>query len=482
MNAAMEIQNSNDLQGEITHFRASFLTWLTKKQFFASLALFSQVQIIYTGKQRSLASILVDHGIYIRVNAEFFQLWHEDERFGFFVMMHELRHITQFHTTSSWDHLIDFSKLYRALETHYSRSELEQYGFKDSIETLELKNTLSNIAADAAIHEDLRKLFEGDIIADLNAARTRIAREKGLIAADEKIDMVTVEDLEKLLDQKLDRSQDWLYYCQQLVVKLSHRIKSDRLFAGIFVENRILEYFSLRSFDLNEFADDASVELELKKSEIVHASLVEAAEADGEVIYNIHYIGGDAVETYQARRKLNQMIKNIIQYIQSCIKRGESQKIAMTRSYRQPHRFIAEAPGTILRSRREDKAEQVIVFDTSGSMWYPQVLSQMATLAYFLERKKVIKRAYCCDVELHRLDSLHSKSVEFKGAGATYWTRGHHDQILADLGTTQKITIYYCTDGDVYGLADARKDPRVNLVEINIPALINEGLLNKANL
>ncbi len=482
MNAAIKIQNSNDLQSEITHFRASFLTWLTKKQFFSSLALFSQVQIIYTGKQRSIASILVDHGIFIRVNAEFFELWHEDERFGFFVMMHELRHITQFHTTSSWDHLIDFSKLYRALEVHYTQNELEKFGFKDSIEALKLKSTLSNIAADAAIHEDLRKLFEGDIIADLNSARTRLAREKGLLAVDEKIEIITVEDLEILLDKKLERSQDWLYYCQQLIVQLSHRIKSNRLFARIFVENRILDYFSWRSFDLNEFADDASVELELKKSEIIQTSLVKAAAVEGGAFYDFHNLSGNAIETYQARRKLNQMIKKIIQHIQSSIKKGESQKIIMTRSYSQPHRFITGVPGTILRSRKENKAEQVIVFDTSGSMWYPQVLSQMATLAYFLERKKVIKRAYCCDVELHRMDSLHSKSVEFKGAGGTYWTRGHHDQILADLGTSQKITIYYCTDGDVCGLADALKDPRVNLVEINIPELIDESLLNKANL
>ena len=192
--------------------------------------------------------------------------------------------------------------------------------------------------------------------------------------------------------------------------------------------------------------------------------------------------GLDYEEVYQARNELNTMIKRIIEIVRKALLLGKRTKTKEVRSYTKPHRFLDGAPGCDRQTREVFHGEAVLVLDTSGSMWIPELLDQMAGLTTQLNKRGLIRKAYCCDVNLHPLDLSFKGGIKFKGSGGTVWSREHHTHILQDLKTSKKICIYYCTDGMVEGLSDAEMDERVTLVVINIQQMIEEKLYQKANL
>jgi hypothetical protein len=62
--------------------------------------------------------------------------------------------------------------------------------------------------------------------------------------------------------------------------------------------------------------------------------------------------------------------------------------------------------------------------------------------------------------------------VRVEGGGGTVWTTQHHTKILDDLGLKEGVRILYVTDEMVWGLKEAKEDPRVELSVLHLPSLL----------
>jgi len=266
------------------------------------------------------------------------------------------------------------------------------------------------------------------------------------------------------------------------VASFSHRVKTEPNLASLLIDRQILSRFQSQGLAENDLDEDAFAVIDLilgrasdeSKKMIAYQRSINA-EGPG-------YEALDYEEVHQARRKLTTAIKRVLEVIKAKVTTGQRQKAKERRSYAKPHLFINESPGRQDTPKEGPRPEAVIVLDTSGSMWMPELLAQMASLVYQLRRRKVISKAYCCDTKLHPLEVSLGGNVKFKGAGGTSWTSDHHSQIIKDLKTNKTITIYYCTDGVVNGLEEAANDDRVSLYVINIPHMLNLELYEEAQL
>ncbi len=478
----MENTLNTQIENELFDIRAGFATWLTQRHMFSTLALFSQVKLVFAPDQDAIAAISHREQIFIFVNKDFFASWAKNHKLTYFLLMHELRHVSQTKTIFDWDHLINFNQVRDALRSVVPKSLLQESGIGDISDNFDLKHDLLNLAADAAIHEDLVSLFGPDSIKQMDDFLTEQAVLNKRIKIGEDIGLVTVKFLEKLLNTSLEPGKDWLYYSRKMVKHLAERILGEPEFAKLILEKQLLYQMARSSLGAEEFNEEAlgKIDLILAKSEneglrMTAATFKKHAEHDGPA-------PNDYEEVYKARNELSRAIKTIISLILKSLSVGKRQKYTEKKSFNLPHRFLDGLPGLQRVSVHEPKSDSVIVFDTSGSMWMPEVLNHMASLAYQLTRKHAIKRAYCCDVEIHPIDNVRGGSIKFKGRGGTVWTEKHHDYILKDLNTTNLITIYYFTDEEVLGLEEAKKDTRVKLVVVNLPRLISPNLVSKASL
>ena len=476
---------ANQSESNLLELRASFSTWLAERRLFETLATFAQVQIVISIQIDTLAAISNQNGVFLYLHREALEHYRVDPEILYFLLMHELRHLAQSRSVRDWRHLISFAPLVRALQKSLPLDALRRAGIADIEGDFDLKHEIFNLAADAAIHEDLRGIFGTDVMDRLSRFMTqRELQSTSEVSSDPlaEVGPVTVPLLEKITRTPLESDQDWLYYAKNLVKSLALRVQAEPGLAHILVDRQILRRISERGVDKHQIDYDSlsSIDQILGRAKGESRKLVESYLAHSNASDLLE--GNDIEEVYQARKELNQAVKQIIELVRSAITRGQRRKNREIRTYGRPHLFLAGFPGKAESIREGDVADSVLVLDTSGSMWIPELLEQMAMVAYHLEKRELICRAYCCDVQVHRLENMHSGTIRFKGMGGTAWTREHNTEILRDLNTDRKINIYYCTDEDVFGLEDAMQDDRVQLTVINVPRLIQPDLHSRARL
>ncbi len=486
MNSVIAFRNhqtvSDDVEQRLLQIRSDFVTWAANRQMFETICLFSQVKVVVTDRLESLAAISNGGRTYLYLHRYLIDRYHVKPEFCFFVIMHELRHLYQSTTWRDWSRLLNFAPLFDALSKKIPREVLERAGITDLENESEIKHDIFNLAADAAIHEDLVHIFGSEMIAF--AADFITERERDLRGGKDivKTGLITVDYLKQMTRVPLESGQDWLYYAKHLIDSLSTRISNEPDLAMLLVERQILKRIQengIGKCDLNQL-NLAEIDFALGRAngeskKMMESYINQSAAGPGTD-------GLDFEETHLARNEINAFITKVMELARSAVIVGRRSKIKETKSFARPHNFIDQAPGRIVKYRETPHRDAVIVLDTSGSMWFPELLEQMANLVVQLRKRDLLLKAYCCDVVLHKLEMTRAGNVKFKGSGGTTWTRDHHTQILEDLNMKRKITIYYCTDGEVNGLADALEDERVTLEVINVPQLINEQAYIKAKL
>lgn len=485
MSAAFQVPvaglDFSDTQQTLMRIRSNFVAWAASRQMFETICIFAQVNVVVSTQIDTLAAIQKTNPIFLLLNKALVDHYDQKQELCFFILMHELRHLTQARTFRDWSHLVNFSPLVEALEMMMPKKLLNKVGGGDLANDLDLKHEIFNVAADAAIHEDLSRMFSKEIFETASDFMTQMDRVKGENDPAKKQGLITVSFLEKIAGKSLEPDQDWLYYAKHLVGELSERIKKEPGLAQLLVDRQILRRLKSRQLRLEDFNDTDLVAIDLvlsrAKGETKKMLAMQLHQSEG----GPGKEGLDYEEIYQARREINQAIRLIVEQVRKAICSGRRLRRKEVKTYSMPHKFFAEAPGKRDLSLEEAHCEAVIVLDTSGSMWIPELLNQMAGLVMQLSRKDLIKKAYCCDVKLHPLQVGFNGAVKFKGSGGTVWSRDHHSEILKDLNTKKKISIYYCTDGFVE-LGDALKDDRVQLNIINIPQIIDEQTYKGAHL
>jgi hypothetical protein len=293
--------------------------------------------------------------------------------------------------------------------------------------------------------------------------------------------------LEKIVQHPLEREKDWLYYARRMVDALALRISREPHLARLLVERQILRKLNKNGFAKVDLRDEDMMMLD----QVFYCAageskkMIESYEKTYQS-YAPSIEGGLDEVCYQARKEVSAAVQQIIELVKKTITKGIKKKHPEVRSYARPHTFMAEAPGRLRRRSMSIENDAVLVIDTSGSMWIPVLLDNMATLASQLTKKGLVSKTYCCDVALTPIDNIQRGEIKFTGAGGTAWTVEHNSQILKELYGEQlpeaPLTLYYCTDEMVEGLEQACLDERVNLVVINIPKILDEMTYLQASL
>ncbi|MFK7827869.1 MAG: hypothetical protein AB8G05_27220 [Oligoflexales bacterium] len=479
---------SQNLSNELLALRGGFATWLAVKRMFVTLATFSQVRVVISTELDGLAAIYTREQITIYLHPVVVNHFKQDPQVCYFLLMHELRHLTQVRASYDWSKFVNCKPLVGALLEILPADIASKYGIKDIHSDLEYKHHIFNLAADAAIHEDIKKFFDVDIFE--RAGKLMQIHDEGAQESDENaadLGPVTVDFLEKVVGTPLERGLDWVYYARSMIRSLAQRIRKEPQLAQLIVDRQILRKIAGSSPAEHLFEDHELVEIDrcLMRAEGESKRMIEAqtdfAESDDPCLE-----GDELTETHQARKQVNQSIQKILEIVKKTITSSQKKAYKRRRTYHKPHNFVTDAPGR-MRSRGTDKKQSsVLVVDTSGSMWMPLIMENMASLAFHMKKRKLIDQAFCCDVEIYPIENIASGSVTLMGCGGTAWTVEHNSLLLESVygGETPKepLTIYYCTDEEVYGLEEALDDKRVNLVVINLPKLIDEQTYGQAKL
>lgn len=465
----LKVLDLNTLQNKMLIIRSDFVTWAARRQMFQTIAVFSSVNVIVSTVIEGLAELKVtDQRVYLHLSQRLVNAYDAQPEVTFFVIMHQLRYLTHGANQNRWKHLVNFMPLVKALEQVVPKALMLRAGIVSIQDDFALKEEIFGLAADGAIYEELSEFFGASCLTEVS---------KVMLSAP-----VTIEMLERMTGQSLERKQDWLYYAKCLVASLALRVTREPDLARLLVDRQIIRKVRATGLEGEAINPDAFADVDLLLGRAQGETKKMAESFASQLSEGPGTEAADNEEMYLARTELSEAIKRVIEIIKRALSISQKAKTRSVRTYSKPHNFLAEAPGLRALYRSERHAQAVIVLDTSGSMWIPEVLDQMAGLVYQLRKRDLIQKAYCCDVQLHPLEMSQGGRVRFKGFGGTVWTRDHHTQILSDLDTAQKLTIYYCTDGEVHGLKDALKDERVNLVVVNLPEVISEERYRKAKL
>lgn len=471
---------------ELYSLRSGFSTWLASRNMFVTLATLSQCKIVISNQIDSLAAINIRDQITIYLHPNVVNHYKVDQQVCYFLLMHELRHLTQLRGCHDWSKWVNFKPLTIALLDILPDNSAKKYGITDMDADLEYKHDIFNLAADAAIHEDIEKLFDDDIF----------ERVRGLSALLDKVEItennsdygpVTVSFIQKMVDFPLERGQDWVYYARAMIRSLASRVRKEPKLAQLIVDRQILRKIA-GSSSIAHLMDDeelTKIDRSLMRSEGASKAMIEA-QLDLDSVEAAFLEGDDRREVHQARSHLSQAIQKILCIVRRTITEAQVEEIKRKRTYHRPNIIVPEAPGKILKRKNDKSNSSILVFDTSGSMWLPILMENMANLAFQMMKRKLIKQAFCCDVDIYPIENIASGSVELTGCGGTAWTVDHNSDLISRVYGNQvpnePVSIYYCTDEEVYGLGEAQEDPRVNLVVINLPRIINENSYKKAKL
>ncbi|MBC7531833.1 MAG: hypothetical protein H7318_09660 [Oligoflexus sp.] len=452
------------MQGKLMEIRAAFATWLCKKGYYHTLALAAQATYRLDPKMDSIAAICMSPvGFSIALRPGILGLFDLRPESLFFILLHELRHVRQFRSIHHQDQLLSLKPIDDVVLERAPQARRQQ-GFRaDSL--TEFKAYIINIAADAALHEDLIDVFGLDVLRDLEC----YDEETGKIGEPVR-ELITVSRLNKDFGLTMNPKQDWLYYAREIVVGYANHLRNN--------ENHLLELLQgalapgLPLMELDQHLGDFSFHLE----EVLMAADREKKKLVALDAYNAH-VGdlepGDDVTIFENRRHLNEQIKAALRSIEEKIRRLNRPQMKEVQSYGRVNLCLKGLPGRMSTIKNEGRAVDALVIDVSGSMWAPIFIEQMLSLARHMAQAGRLKALYSCDVVLKELPLRNSGTVEVQGGGGTEWSLKQHDQLLKDFDMKEGLRVIYCTDEEVSGLDLTRKDPRVELSILNIPDLLH---------
>ncbi|RZA27023.1 MAG: hypothetical protein EOP10_01630 [Proteobacteria bacterium] len=451
------------MQGKLLEIRAAFATWLCSKGYYHTLALAAQANYRIDPKMDSIAAICMSPlGFSIALRPGILGLFDVRPEAMFFLLLHELRHVRQFRSIHYQDQLLSLKPIEDVI-----MEKTPQLRRKESVRSdtmADFKEYVTNVAADAALHEDLIDLFGQDVFHDLEC----YDEETGTLGEPVR-ELITVARLNKDFGLTMNPKQDWLYYAREIVVGYAKYLRDDEAKLFEFLQG-ILAPGMLR-MELDQHIGDFSYQLE----QMIMAADREKKKLKSIDFYNVNSPDlepGDDVTVFENRRHLNDQIKAALRTIEERIRRLNRPQMKEVQSYGRVNVSLKGLPGRMTASRNDGRAVDALVIDVSGSMWTPIFIEQMLSLARHMAQAGRLKALYSCDVVLKELSLRNSGTVEVVGGGGTEWSLKQHDQLLKDFNVKEGLRVIYCTDEEVSGLEGALKDPRVELSVLNIPDLL----------
>jgi hypothetical protein len=484
---AIKMENPAD-ERRLQYALASFSKWAAQNEMHFALHLLGNSSVRLDDKIEALAGVSNRKGLAIRIHPLALDLFDQDQNAFFFLLMHEIRHIVQGSDFSSTSESIDLGPIEAA-----TRKRIEKAGLTALVSPSggkkqeELRWEIFNIAADAALHEDLRLLFGDRELGVIDEfLKKQMAPKFGV--PPEEVGLITVEKLSKQWKRNLPRGQDWMYYANEYVSFIARDVEEDPegSFEGILKK---MAEARKQGLDCHDFGNNPSGEAESSVFDAMKTA--DEARSKSKERYNQRNAqssrkddtsknvwagmeGGISQTEITARKKLNENIKRVLELIKAKFRYAfRVVRAEGPYTYSRANRLLSDLPGRGYGPVKKSRNPAVVLaLDTSGSMWFPEFLEQMAYTARYLHARGTLNALYCCDTVLHRIDLGKSGEINLRGGGGTMWTREENSKILEDLGLTKGVDIYYCTDEAVMGLEDAMQDERVVIHIINIPNLL----------
>lgn len=451
------------MQGKLMEIRAAFATWLCDRGYYHTLALAAQATYRIDPKMDSIAAICMSPaGFSIALRPGILGIFDLRPESMFFILLHELRHVRQFRSIHYQDQLLSLKPIDDVIMEKAPRAKIQQ-GFR--AESLhELKDHISNLAADAALHEDLIEIFGMKVLLDLERYDDLSGKLGELVR-----ELITVARLNKEMGLTMNPKQDWLYYARELVMGYANHLRRNEadfleLLQGALAPGLPKMDLDQHLGDFNYHLEEILMAAEMEKKKLIAMDKTLANQGDLEP--------GDDITIFENRRHLNGQIKAALRSIEDRIRRLNRPTMGEVKSFGRPNIALKGLPGRMSTVRSDGRAVDALVIDVSGSMWTPIFIEQMLSLARHMAQAGRLKALYSCDVVLKELSLRNSGTVEVQGGGGTEWSLKQHDQLLKDFDVEEGLRVIYCTDEVVSGLDLALKDPRVELSILNIPDLL----------
>jgi len=353
---------------DISNLREHAVTTLARMRMYHTLALLQQVSVSHNSETPSASVRFTPSGISITLGDA---VCSSKDTF-LFVLCHEIRHIYQIATYLEMQKMSKFEK------------------------------RIANAAMDAALHEDLIRLFP-----------TEAQATKDVLGG-----MVTVESLQETIDRKakehsnvthvvLERNQDWVYYY-----------------------NRILDIADELppSFDEHEIEDGVG--------DLIRHKLMTAKDVAQRMGTTAGHQAMDSDLTFDPRAKLMKTIRDALEQVRIVTKRLSLKNPQSHYTCSAINHAYGYLPGVKRVPGRTRQA--VLLLDVSGSMCNPETLSQLYAGCKHMEASGKLLATYTFDADI-RPFSLDAKA--FVGGGGTVISDAMMNKIYKDHGNNLDVVV-----------------------------------------
>lgn len=481
--------------------RANFAGFCAQNQYYFSLLLLGQATVSVKKELPALAAVSCvagEIGIFFR--EDIFDLWEKSGKAAYFVMMHEIRHIIQCADFRYSVDMIDVSPVlyeFGILKSKASTPEMQNYWQEQIDIWSDIKNIrenkqlsyIINLAMDAALHEDLRKLIPGAIeeveefvldkkekieIGDisknskkqaiLKKAKNKFPKDEekalneyiknvGVLCTKESLDIHW--HIDNVFSPVLPENGEWVIYANEGVKFLAKQLQSHD-------PDEKLPEPAEGDGDSHDFDGEERSSCEVRGK--IQAAKNEAqkwahkaGKSIGDLAFESKYV--------ELNKKLNKTLNAINIKMTHILKESSNSEY----TYSTINRLYSEIdylPGN--KKTMKPSPSVVLVVDTSGSMWDSTTLNQLAATARMFYNKSMLAKFYCCDVELIEMNIKNPNSIKLEGGGGTVFDDNLAMKIVSDLKTKRKVDIIYITDEMVCGLETTKNNKKYKVHVINI--------------
>lgn len=163
-------QDIENFKNQFYHMRSGFSAWCARNQMFYTLALLAACEIEMRADMPSLAGVTATNKLAIMFHPMVIELWNRNSDDGYFLFVHELRHLVQAKDLRGVEALVDLEPIREVFldkQTAAATKEAKDQWQKmiDAISDPANQNwkskrhTIANITMDAALHRDVMRLF-----------------------------------------------------------------------------------------------------------------------------------------------------------------------------------------------------------------------------------------------------------------------------------------------------------------------------------
>lgn len=163
-------QDIENFKNQFYHMRSGFSAWCARNQMFYTLALLAACEIEMRADMPSLAAVTATNRLAIMFHPMVIELWNRNTDDGYFLFVHELRHLVQAKDIRGVEALVDLEPIREvfldkqtAATTQKAKDQWQKLIDAISDPTNQnwksKRHTIANITMDAALHRDVLKLF-----------------------------------------------------------------------------------------------------------------------------------------------------------------------------------------------------------------------------------------------------------------------------------------------------------------------------------